>query len=295
MFNSLSTCMAQMAAIAITSISLLAPLPSEAACNYAQASLNNGWGWDTELSESCPPLVQSNITTQHVTSHCEDHGGYPWGWNAVNLVSCRLDQATLQPYGCIDTDPQGDGWGWDGNTSCIITLEVEKYQCDDSGNYPWGWNPTTNTSCRLDLFNIVQSQTFPVSFINLVNVPLECRKIEKQDAQGRDILSYDENIFYSTTLQLLNETALPTSGTVSVAVTNLEQLYTFNNRSNSGFPDSIFAPARVDVPPWQLLYEFNNDRTPPVNFVRFDQLENGSFNVSRRDGNVSTTSRCVVR
>jgi len=54
-------------------------------CDYSNASLYGGWGWDPIANQSCAPLDTNNNS-----------------------------QSASQ---CVDSD--GDGWGWNGTTSCI--------------------------------------------------------------------------------------------------------------------------------------------------------------------------------
>jgi len=54
-------------------------------CDYTNASLYGGWGWDAVARESCAP--QGSMAVQPNQSQC--------------------------------IDPDGDGWGWDGVASCI--------------------------------------------------------------------------------------------------------------------------------------------------------------------------------
>ncbi len=120
-------------------------------CDYSDAHLYGGWGWNATTSESCSPLLsiepeaqcidsdgdgygwngtatcipESNtvVTNPSVDSNCDYsdadlYGG--WGWNATASQSCAPleniieSQPTTQ---CVDTD--GDGWGWNGSASCI--------------------------------------------------------------------------------------------------------------------------------------------------------------------------------
>jgi len=60
---------------------------TQAQCNYDDADLYNGWGWNSVTRTSCAPLTGE-------LGQCEDRGGYPWGWNPVTLESCRLDVQT---------------------------------------------------------------------------------------------------------------------------------------------------------------------------------------------------------
>jgi len=126
---------------------------SESACDYSNADLYGGWGWNSTTSQSCAPL--ENVVNTEPTAQCidSDGDGYGWdgtascvpesttpvtnpsansncdysdavlyggwGWNATANQSCApletvvVTQPTAQ---CIDTD--GDGWGWDGSGSC---------------------------------------------------------------------------------------------------------------------------------------------------------------------------------
>lgn len=71
---------------------------------------------------------------------CEDHGGFPWGWNSATRTSCRLDEQQ-----CVDSD--GDGWGWNGYESCLLSQTTECNYDHSEVNSGWGWNPVTRESC----------------------------------------------------------------------------------------------------------------------------------------------------
>jgi len=86
-----------------------APLDDTGACDYSNASLYNGWGWNAVTMESCPPLDDTGTCDY---SNASQFNG--WGWNPVTMQSC--------PPLCVDTD--GDGWGWNGSTSCVITTDT---------------------------------------------------------------------------------------------------------------------------------------------------------------------------
>lgn len=49
---------------------------------------------------------------------CIDSDGDGWGWDGSS--SCRVGE--LQLHECVDTD--GDGWGWNGRESCKITIST---------------------------------------------------------------------------------------------------------------------------------------------------------------------------
>ena len=82
----------------------------------------DGWGW--ENSDSCrvgsSPVV---IDNGDVLQACLAEG------SSLEAEVARLNQRIAALEGgssdggqatCVDTDPQGDGWGWDGSTSCRV-------------------------------------------------------------------------------------------------------------------------------------------------------------------------------
>ena len=60
------------------------------------------------------------------------------------LVPIDIDTDTT----CVDTDPVGDGWGWDGSTSC--TVEQTDTTCIDTDPVGDGWGWDGSTSCRVN-------------------------------------------------------------------------------------------------------------------------------------------------
>jgi len=127
---------------------------TQSGCDYSNANLYGGWGWNATTRQSCAPL--ENVSNTQPAAQCVDadgdgygwdgtatciindgnqtvvttsngncdysdahlYGG--WGWNAIASQSCAPleNVSNSQPTGqCVDTD--GDGWGWDGTASCI--------------------------------------------------------------------------------------------------------------------------------------------------------------------------------
>jgi len=90
----------------------------------------------------CVPQQTSAQEIVTCTSGNSDTDGDGWGWedNASCLVSVGNDLT------CVDTD--GDGWGWDGVKSCLITASEETTElpvteaaaCIDTDGDGWGWN-----------------------------------------------------------------------------------------------------------------------------------------------------------
>lgn len=77
--------------------------------------------------------------------------------NNANTADSSQSATALSPLtSCIDTD--GDGWGWDGQESCLVsiqnTIDTSAIVCIDSDGDGWGWTGTE--SCRIALDNIPQ-------------------------------------------------------------------------------------------------------------------------------------------
>lgn len=103
--------------------------PVASACDYTNADVFNGWGWNPVLGESCAPLADSGDAT---ASNCDysnasQFGG--WGWDPVASESCPPEENGDDPHAnfpvCSATlyDADGDGFGWENQASCIVTAE----------------------------------------------------------------------------------------------------------------------------------------------------------------------------
>jgi len=61
------------------------------------------------------PVHDGDIGSAVTINECVDTDGDGWGWDGVS--SCRIsDYSDIDPAECVDTD--GDGWGWNGVESC---------------------------------------------------------------------------------------------------------------------------------------------------------------------------------
>ncbi len=99
--------------------------PASDGCDYSSADLHDGWGWNPQTRESCPP--QTTVEPPVVSSACDYSGATSnggWGWNPQTRESCP-PQTTVEP-------------------------PVASNACDYSSaasNGGWGWNATTRESC----------------------------------------------------------------------------------------------------------------------------------------------------
>ena len=100
-------------------------------------------------------FVSSSIA--HGQSYIDtDPIGDGWGWDGSS--SCRAGNSsspTTTTKTCIDTDPVGDGWGWNGSSSCRVdnssgaTTNTGTYCIDtDPVGDGWGWDGSS--SCRVN-------------------------------------------------------------------------------------------------------------------------------------------------
>jgi len=95
-----------------------------AACDYSNADLYGGWGWNATTSESCAPLQDVLDTIEEMPSVAQ----------------------------CVDLD--GDGYGWDGTASCVPMAGTPEASTDNNCDYSdadlyggWGWDSSINQSC----------------------------------------------------------------------------------------------------------------------------------------------------
>lgn len=122
-------------------------------CDYSDADLYDGWGWNAVAGQSCPPLQtgpnNQTPSTSDSSSACIDADSDGFGWNGV--ATCNPSESTNtvidnQPSvgQCIDAD--GDGFGWDGFATCVPLASnasnsmPQALQCIDTDGDGFGWN-----------------------------------------------------------------------------------------------------------------------------------------------------------
>jgi len=90
-------------------------------CDYSNATIYDGWGWDPVAGTSCEPIDASP------TDNCDysNAGVFDgWGWDATTGQSCE------------PILPTND-----------VTLDQDCDYTNGPANEGWGWNPVTRTSC----------------------------------------------------------------------------------------------------------------------------------------------------
>jgi len=70
-----------------------------------------------------------------------NNGGASTEQSVDNTVVSTPEESPV----CVDTDPLGDGWGWNGTASCRVTTTAQSL-CYDFDGDGWGWDGTM--SCR---------------------------------------------------------------------------------------------------------------------------------------------------
>lgn len=118
-------------------------------CDYSQAALNGGWGWDAAAGESCAPVACD------YTAAADNNG---WGWDPVAQQSCApLPEPVVDQDADCDysSAPDNNGWGWNPVTrqSCAPVATdntTDNSNCDYSYaniNDGWGWDRVAMRSC----------------------------------------------------------------------------------------------------------------------------------------------------
>jgi len=89
------------------------PINRSVNCNYVDAGLHNGWGWDPYLGRSCPPQTGSASASNCNYDEAASNNG--WGWDSVAGVSCAPLGDAGRPVSSCDFEnaANNNGWGWD--------------------------------------------------------------------------------------------------------------------------------------------------------------------------------------
>ena len=121
-----------------------------AVCDYSDAHLYDGWGWNLVTQASCAPQ-QSTAAAGCDYGGAAENGG--WGWNASTQQSCApVDESASAGGSCDYSDAASNaGWGWDAvnQISCPPVLEPQR-ACDYTNadlNSGWGWDAVNQVSC----------------------------------------------------------------------------------------------------------------------------------------------------
>ncbi len=138
-------------------------------CDYSDAAMFDGWGWNPTTGQSCPPLDDGGEEPT-MTSGCDYSNAAAndgWGWDESTAQSCPpLDTTPQVPSteeptmadGCDYSNASvNGGFGWDASTgqSCPpLDTAPENTPMADGCDYSnaaandgWGWDASTGQSC----------------------------------------------------------------------------------------------------------------------------------------------------
>jgi len=135
----------------------------------------DGWGWENfrscraefpaaapalptpvDVAPAAQPLPAEPLSTEQRFATCNDSSSDPdgdgWGWE--NNASCIVDNNRPPVCESANSDPDGDGWGWENNDSCIVDTsdtqneitEVPDTTSSQDGNDSSGSEEKTNTT-----------------------------------------------------------------------------------------------------------------------------------------------------
>jgi hypothetical protein len=137
-------------------------------CDYSNADISNGWGWNAVTRQSCEPLTDIPTAVDNCDySNAAQFDG--WGWDPVAGQSCAPQDNCDYSNAAIS-----GGWGWNpvAAESCpplntplttpLTTGSVPAGACDYSNAAAydgWGWNAVTRESCP-PLDNTVDEPVF---------------------------------------------------------------------------------------------------------------------------------------
>jgi hypothetical protein len=149
--------------------SLYAQTLTASGCDYSNADVNGGWGWNQATLESCPPIIETATPAEPTPTEPEENGNCDytdaalydgWGWDPVTRTSCApLTEVSSGGSGgrpfctSADADADGDGYGWENSKTCLVrTTTTENAGTDNpgTGNPVSGGDRPVCSSASLD-------------------------------------------------------------------------------------------------------------------------------------------------
>ena len=129
------------------------------------------------------------------------------------VVNVASDNNTVADSGgssepvCVDTDPVGDGWGWDGTQSCRIGDVTDTSADSDDAN------PVNNNQVAANTVNEVTGDGSTINLIGLL-------KLEPADAETETTRALFGRLQNSLTSAEVINSYVPSSDTCEVALAN---------------------------------------------------------------------------
>lgn len=117
-------------------------------CNYDDAELYSGWGWDPINAVSCPPLngsaeLEPTLVPEPVADKCDYSNAAinsGWGWNTARAEACPPLVGTVGKPDADGCDYSGadnnQGWGWNAalKESCPPKTSAKKQEYNSRGS-----------------------------------------------------------------------------------------------------------------------------------------------------------------
>ncbi len=122
----------------------------------------DGWGWENEASCKMPTSFNLELGGPLMTDDTIPLGVFTEDWDpSVDTISAPMGSRTDR-HGRLycqsaSSDPDGDGWGWENGSSCVVRPLVETIDLDVTThigaavltwNRPWGFSDPTYTVLR---------------------------------------------------------------------------------------------------------------------------------------------------
>ena len=203
------------------------------ACDYSDADLYDGWGWNAVEQESCPPVDSSAAEGAYLH---DNSAAAPLPDAQPLATSATVETVFGVPVCALQSsDPDGDGWGWEGNRTCIVerqttqndNLSAGSAVCIDSDGDGWGWDG--ERSCVVaDTAETVDTADSAVEQHVAICVDTD------GDGYGWDGSgSCDPNVSDAPVIDDFSGCSLPAAGTTVVSSTG-----PIRSTGNSFFPDN---------------------------------------------------------
>ena len=222
---------------------------------------------------------------------------------AVEPVETDEEAETVEPVASVDPVDTAE--------------ELDLFRCDDVGTFPVGFNPTAGVACRLDLVDtaevilvgsggdrqVLALETDPVPFQNMIDVPLEYKRLFESyfcncDNSFTDRLAdADEigEIFFTATLRDLNQIGSLENFDDDFNTYNIEGTWTDDFRNTvplfsavgSTFASLTYLPPPGFVRPLNPFLRFESNALGDIFISQFSSSSTGD--------DTTIVSQCVVQ
>ena len=182
----------------------------------------DGWGW--ENNASCRMPTNTSGVTNTVTSNNNNLTLSTLLGQCITELASQDNNTTTtaaaSSSNCVDTAPVGDGWGWNGSTSCRVTASTQQA----STQQPAQCTTPTNTNNSGS-----QGGQYGTGFTDYTNAQPTC-----QEAGDRILRLVREGMHESEALRIVGKPRHVEASTSSYNSGSLK--WGYNSRSDSRPP-----------------------------------------------------------